>query len=89
MQPKRLLTPFLVCSSIILGGASSCHGGPKVTVYVSTPASNGMNYSNEATGAKGLLPYSQSDKFVCFNPADAETLINYCNASSAQSASAQ
>lgn len=57
--------------------------GPQVTVYTSTPASGGMNYS-DPKGNKGLKPYSQTDKYICFTPTEAQTLLNYCEAKGAK-----
>lgn len=38
----------------------------------------GMNYSDSRTGASGFVPYSQTDKMICFSSSDLQTLIDYC-----------
>jgi hypothetical protein len=57
-----------------------CAHGPKVTVFVSDPGKGGMEFANQATGAKGFVPYSATEKFIALTPQDAETLLNYCGA---------
>lgn len=73
MQLRRLLMPLLISLPL-----SSCGTGPKVTVCVSDPGAHGFDCYNEATGKSSFLPFDSSDKYVAFNPADAETLLNYC-----------
>lgn len=58
-----------------------CGAGPKVTVYISDPSQGGMQFYNENTGQSGFVAYSETDKFVAFNPADAQMLIDYCKLS--------
>jgi hypothetical protein len=73
----------LFLGSIFLLGATStqvagCGSGPKIIAYLSDPQANGMEFYNENTGEKGFVNYSETDKFVCMNKADAQTLYNYC-----------
>lgn len=86
MLPKRLRTLFpaydifFFALTFFMLGASTCSKGPKVSVYISNAARGGMDFMNEATGEKGFVAYPQTDKYVCLSPQDAETLLNYCNA---------
>ena len=58
---------------------SSCKGGgPQVTVYVSDPSVGGLDGYNEATQQSSFVKYADSDKFVCFNPPDAQSLLDNC-----------
>lgn len=60
----------------------SCDGsGPHVTVYISDPASGGMQYY-DAQGNKGFVPYSVTSNFIALSPTDAEIIFNYCGLSS-------
>lgn len=69
----------LICLIAVVGsGVGSCANGPKVTVYLSDPAMSGMEFYNQNTKQSGFVNYSDTDKFVCFNPNDAQTLLNYC-----------
>lgn len=56
----------------------SCASGPKVTVCILDPAVSALECYNEQTGQASSIPVSASDKFVCFNPTDADSLLNYC-----------
>lgn len=76
MQQKLLLT--LLAASLL----SSCGSGPKVTVCVSDPAAGGFNCYNENTQQSSFLVYSASDKYIAFDPTDAQTLLNFCAQSS-------
>ena len=80
MDYRKTLTLF---ASFLLGFSicfiASCGSGPKVTVYLSHADANGMDYYNENTDESGFIKYSDTDKFVCFNQADAQTLFNYCS----------
>ena len=75
MLRKQLLTLLLV--SLL---SSSCSHGPKVTVCVSDPAAAGFDCYDERTGKSFFLPYAESDKYVAFNPTDAQTLLTFCAA---------
>jgi len=75
-QLQMLFTGFL--SGVALLCIASCGNGPKVTVYLSDPANGGMEFYDEHTGQKGFIPYSETEKFIAFNQADASTLFNYC-----------
>ena len=57
---------------------SSCGTGPKVTVFVSDPAAGGLDGYNEATQQSVFVTYANSDKFVCFTPPDAQSLLDKC-----------
>ena len=57
---------------------SSCGNGPQVTVYVSDPAVGGLDGYNEATQKSSFVTYANSDKFVCFTPTDAQSLLSNC-----------
>lgn len=72
-RPSLLL--FLACLSFL----DACKQGPVVTVYLSDPARAGMESYNSLTNVPGFSLYKDTDKFVCFNPTDAETLFNYCS----------
>jgi hypothetical protein len=72
---KQILAFFSgACFSCIV----ACGDGPQVTVYLSDPGAQGMQFYNERTGEKGSVGYDQTDKFVCFNPQDTQQLMNYC-----------
>jgi len=73
---STILASFV--SGFILALVVSCGKGPKVTVYISDPDANGMEYYNENTGTSGFVPYSSTDKFFCLNETDTQTLLNYC-----------
>ena len=70
--PKLLLTLLLILP------LNDCANGPKVKVCVSDPKVQGFDCYDERTGESSFLPYSESDKYVAFNPPDAQTLLNYC-----------
>lgn len=77
MQLKLLVMPLVVCL------LNSCASGPKVTACVSDPAAGGFDCYDENTQVSSFLPYAASDKYVAFNPSDAQTLLNYCATPSA------
>ena len=74
---RRNRWPGLLLISLL--SLSGCQNGPQVTVEISDPAAGGFQTFNQASGASGFLPYSQSEKHVCFPPADAQTLLNWCS----------
>lgn len=79
MLRSPLLMPCITfLSGIAMCLVASCGNGPKVRVYLSDPASGGMEYYDEVTGEKGFVPYSDTEKFIAFNQQDAATLFNYC-----------
>ncbi len=55
-----------------------CAHGPKVTVNISSPERGGMDWYDERTNKAGFVPYSATDQYMCFNPSDAQLLLNYC-----------
>ncbi len=57
---------------------NSCGSGPKVMVCVSDPGAHGFDCYDERTSKSSFLSYDQSDKYVAFNPSDAQTLLNFC-----------
>lgn len=63
----RELAIFTLCL-----GSISCASGPKLSVYLSDPAKNGME------SPTGFIPYSATHKFICLEPSDLGTLLNYC-----------
>lgn len=65
-------------SGALISQAAGCGSGPKITVYLSDPSQGGMEYFDENSGVKGFVNYSETDKFICMNKADAQTLYNYC-----------
>lgn len=69
---------LLISAAVVMIGASKCSNGPNVSIYISTPKSNGMNWANASTGQQGFVPYSSTDKYVCMTPTDAQTLFSYC-----------
>lgn len=81
----RLLQNFspllfeMLCIALLIIALQSCENGPKVTVYVSDPAHEGMEYYNENTGQKGFIAYPLTDKFICFNQTDFNELLNFCH----------
>lgn len=56
----------------------ACGNGPKLTVYISDPTNNGMEFFNERTGEKGFVKYEETEKFIAFTPADAQMMFDYC-----------
>lgn len=82
-MPLQKLFPILFLVLV-----NACASGPKVTVYLSDPAAGGCEYYDPNTQAGGFVPYSSTDKFVCFNPTDAQTLINFCGISNKQAITA-
>lgn len=84
MQPRKSLLLLGTCLSALLClGFGGCKNGPDVTIYISDPKERGMEYSNDDGTVQGFVPYEHTDKFVCFTPGDAQTLINFCGASKA------
>ncbi len=74
MPQRPFKTLFIACSLLL----SACQGtGPKVGVYVSDPASNGLQ-GVTARGDAVFLPYDKTENFVCFEPNEARTLLEYC-----------
>jgi hypothetical protein len=79
MQLKPSLMLFMAfLSGGLVTQISGCGSGPKIIAYLSDPQAGGMEFYNENTGEKGFVTYSETDKFVCMNKADAQTLYNYC-----------
>lgn len=74
MQPKLFRTLFASCSLMLL---SACNSGPKVAVYVSDPANNGMQ-GVKADGQPDFKPYADTESYVCYEPNDMRTLLEYC-----------
>lgn len=72
MRPSRLLILFLSVS------ACATARGPKLIVYVSDPARGQMEFYDSRTEQRGSVPYSKTDKFVCFMPNDFETFVTSC-----------
>jgi hypothetical protein len=77
MRRRPSLIPSLICLSFAL---LSCHNGPHVRTYTSYVDKGGMDYYDERTNEKGFVPYSNTDKFTCFDPEDLQTVLNYCGA---------
>lgn len=77
MMPRNLLrTSLIICSAFLLTG---CPEGPKVTAYISDPSNGGLRGFDSKSGKPtGLVPYSKTENFVCFDPPDAQSLLNYC-----------
>lgn len=65
---------------LILMGTTSCGKGPKVTIYISNPQKSGMDFYNENNNTKGFVDYSKTDKFICMNQTDLQSVMNYCGA---------
>ena len=79
MQQSRLPTLFVAyLSGILTCVMMSCAGGPKVRVHISDPGKSGMEYYDERTNQSGFVSYSDTDKFICFNPNDFSLVLNYC-----------
>lgn len=79
MQQNRL--PMLLVgylSGIITCIMISCANGPKVRVHISDPTRGGMDFYDQRTKESGFAFYAETDKFVCFNTMDIQTLLNYC-----------
>ncbi len=64
--------------TLFLAFISGCGNGPKVSVYLSNPEVGGMDFYDPNAGHGGFVPYSATDKFVCFTPPDAQTLVSAC-----------
>lgn len=74
MQPLKTLAILFTIFSL-----TACAQGPKVTAYISSPVEGGVRGFDSKTGKNtGLVPYAQTENFVCFNPPDAQALLNYC-----------
>lgn len=52
--------------------------GPLLKVYLSDPTIGGMDFYDEKTGKSGFVYYSDTDKFICLDQVDTQTLLNYC-----------
>ncbi len=74
MRPKHLLTSLTICLL-----SSACGTAPKVQVCISDPATGGFDCFDEATQKSSFIAYADSDKFVAFNPTDAQTLLDFCS----------
>ncbi len=68
----------LLLMLLLVALLSSCGSGPKVMVCVSDPGAHGFDCYDERISKSSFLPYDQSDKYVAFNPADAQTLLSFC-----------
>lgn len=67
----------LLLSALSVAVLSSCGGGPKVTICISDPGSQGF----QCVGADDKvfkLDYSKSENYVALPPNDMRTLIEYC-----------
>lgn len=71
---RSLLLTLLISSSLL-----ACSKGPKVTVYISNPDKGGMDFHNNKTKKDGFVTYWDTDKFVCLEKTDMNTLLVYCN----------
>ena len=58
---------------------NNCGNGPQVSVFISDPAAGGLDGYNEATQQSSFVPYANSDKYVCFTPTDAQSLLDNCS----------
>jgi hypothetical protein len=74
MQLRLLLILFVAC----IEASCASPPGPRLTVHVSDPSRGGMDYFDSRKEQRGFIPYSQTDKLVCFSPTDLEALLTYC-----------
>jgi hypothetical protein len=70
---KRSVILLIVCLA-----SSSCNEGPEVTVCVSDVQAGGFDCVNSVTKITSFIAYGDSDKYVAFNPTDAQSLLTYC-----------
>ena len=63
---------------LLLASLSSCKPGPKIMICVSDPQASGFDCFDERTSKSSFVLYSDSDKFVAFEPTDAATLFSFC-----------
>ncbi len=76
MQPK----PYKICSLAFLSACASlsgCKDGPKVDVCISDPKHDQMACVDRDKKSY-VLPYGQSDNYVCIMPEDLKTVLEYC-----------
>jgi hypothetical protein len=74
----RQLKLWLILLPVLL--LSDCAGGPRVKVCISDPAYHGFECYDERTETASFVPYELSDKYVAFDPTDAQTVLTYCQA---------
>jgi hypothetical protein len=68
----------ILFASFSLLAIAACKSGPKVAVYVSDPASSGMQ-GVLADGKPTFKPYIETENYVCYEPNDMRTLLEYCS----------
>lgn len=73
MLQRLSLILFLIC---LLN--EGCKQAPEITICISSPSQGAFSCYDQRTKQSFQLPYSNSDKFVAFPPADAQTLLNFC-----------
>lgn len=76
-MPRKLWLILLLALPL-----SNCGNGPKVKVCVSDPAAGGFDCYDENSGKSSFIAYQDSDKYVAFDPSDAQALLNYCSQNS-------
>lgn len=81
MQQRLFLMPFIVllsCIAVLFAMICCSHLRPTIAVGVSDVPSGGIQVYSPITKSTTFVPYAQSDKFVCFTPADAQALFDFC-----------
>lgn len=75
MRLKWLL--ILSITVLSLHACKDTPEGPKVTVYISSPGSGGMDYYDAEGNEGGFVTYAETDHFICMKPADANRVIRF------------
>lgn len=73
-----MLRKILLISSALFLLSNCGGGGPKISVFISDPKVGGLDGYDEATQKASFVKYADSDKYVCFTPTDAQTLLSSC-----------
>lgn len=61
----------------LISACASCNDAPKVDVCISDPANNQMACVDRDKKSY-VLPYAQSENYVCLVPEDLKTVLEYC-----------
>jgi len=74
-QQKKFKT-FIVAGSFLILALVACAAGPIVSVGISDPASGGVQVT-PPEGRPFLLPYPDTENYICYSPADHKVIVEY------------